>query len=250
MIVGVIGAGITGGNLGKLLTSLGHMVLYDDEPKGLKDDMSCCDAVFICVPVPTIRDRTQDLSIVKERIMKWKSLNCPFFLRSTVLPTTCDRLSNLTKKVVVAMPEFLTERTAEKDVFSQGIICGEPTGTIRPLVERIFHKKKVVFMKNTEAEMAKYAHNCFGAVKVMYFNVISAACKKFNLNYDMVREGVLMSGYINPPHTKVPGPDLKYGFGGKCFPKDLAAFIGFLQMYQVPTSILKKVEMENSIIRG
>ena len=36
--------------------------------------------------------------------------------------------------------------------------------------------------------------------------------------------GVLLSGYINDTHTYVPGPDGKYGYGGKCFPKDVNAF--------------------------
>ena len=33
-----------------------------------------------------------------------------------------------------------------------------------------------------------------------------------------------MSGYINDTHTQVPGPDGKFGYGGKCFPKDIEAF--------------------------
>ena len=36
--------------------------------------------------------------------------------------------------------------------------------------------------------------------------------------------GVLLSGYINDTHTYVPGPDGKFGYGGKCFPKDVNAF--------------------------
>ena len=37
-----------------------------------------------------------------------------------------------------------------------------------------------------------------------------------------------MSGYINATHTNVPGPDGKFGYGGKCFPKDVKAFINIL----------------------
>jgi UDP-glucose 6-dehydrogenase len=36
--------------------------------------------------------------------------------------------------------------------------------------------------------------------------------------------GCLLSGYINDTHTYVPGPDGKFGYGGKCFPKDVNAF--------------------------
>ena len=39
-----------------------------------------------------------------------------------------------------------------------------------------------------------------------------------------VHTGVLLSGYINDTHTYVPGPDGKFGYGGKCFPKDVNAF--------------------------
>jgi UDPglucose 6-dehydrogenase len=39
-----------------------------------------------------------------------------------------------------------------------------------------------------------------------------------------VHTGILLSGYINDTHTYVPGPDGKFGYGGKCFPKDVNAF--------------------------
>ena len=39
-----------------------------------------------------------------------------------------------------------------------------------------------------------------------------------------VHTGVLLSGYINDTHTYVPGPGGKFGYGGKCFPKDVNAF--------------------------
>jgi UDPglucose 6-dehydrogenase len=43
-------------------------------------------------------------------------------------------------------------------------------------------------------------------------------------DYANVHSGCLLSGYINEMHTKVPGPDGKFGYGGKCFPKDVNAF--------------------------
>ena len=77
---------------------------------------------------------------------------------------------------------------------------------------------------NTEAEITKYAHNVFGALKVTYFNGIYKLCEHLDCDYNKVREGVLLSGYINSNHTQVPGPDGKFGYGGKCFPKDVNAF--------------------------
>lgn len=33
----------------------------------------------------------------------------------------------------------------------------------------------------------------------------------------------MSSGYINEMHTMVPGQDGMFGYGGKCFPKDVQA---------------------------
>ena len=60
------------------------------------------------------------------------------------------------------------------------------TGEVE-LLSRIFKGKQFVRMTPLEAEITKYAHNVFGA-------------------------------------TYVPGPDGKFGYGGKCFPKDVNAF--------------------------
>jgi UDPglucose 6-dehydrogenase len=72
--------------------------------------------------------------------------------------------------------------------------------------------------------MVKYAHNVFGALKVTYFNCIYDLCQKLGMDYERVRAGILGSTYINEMHTKVPGPDGKLGYGGKCVPKDVNAF--------------------------
>ena len=118
------------------------------------------------------------------------------------------------------MPEFLTERTYIEDFKSQPMVFTDDI----ELLKKIFPGKKHIDMTSAEAEMVKYAHNVFGALKVTYFNCIYDICKKEGLDYQKVREGVLGSTYINDVHTQVPGPDGKYGYGGKCFPKDVDAF--------------------------
>ena len=40
-----------------------------------------------------------------------------------------------------------------------------------------------------------------------------------------MRAGVLSDGRIAHSHTKVPGPDGKFGFGGECLVKDLASLM-------------------------
>ena len=63
----------------------------------------------------------------------------------------------------------------------------------------------------------------FGAMKVTYFNVIHKICRQVGANFDNVKAGAFLTGYIEKQHTLVPGPDGKFGFGGKCFPENVSA---------------------------
>ena len=101
------------------------------------------------------------------------------------------------------MPEFLTERTAYEDFCSQAMVFTAECD----LLQRIFVGKHFVEMTSFEAEVCKYAHNVFGALKVTYFNGVYDYCQKNGADYNRVLGGMLLSGYINDVHTAVPGPD-------------------------------------------
>ena len=118
------------------------------------------------------------------------------------------------------MPEFLTERTYIEDFKKQPMVF---TGEIELLCS-IFKGKTFTTMTPLEAEITKYAHNVFGAYKVTYFNAVYDYCRRNGADWARVHAGMLLSGYINDTHTFVPGPDGKFGYGGKCFPKDVNAF--------------------------
>ena len=218
--VGIVGCGFVGGALKRWLGehNPGVKVLVQDPPKGMNDDLSSADVIFISIHIPTEDDGTQNLDLLKEIISRLPDK--PIFVRTTILPGTSGALSAESGKRVYFLPEFLTERTAYDDFCAQPMIFTAE----RDLLERIFVGKRFIEMSSLEAEIAKYTHNVFGALKVTYFNGIYELCKKYSANYKKIQEGILLSGYINPPHTQVPGPDGKFGYGGKCFPKDVDAF--------------------------
>lgn len=225
--VGIIGVGVCGGSLKEYFDQCtDHKIFLHDPPKGLNDDLSKCDAVFICVPVPTV-DGKQNLSIVNYAL-NVAPPHADVFLRSTVLPGTADHYG------IWSMPEFLTERTAVDDIFKQDIITG---CTNTKLLDDLFPDKNVLVLSNSECELTKFAHNCFGAVKVNFFNIIYDICERLGLNYENVREGCLMTGYINEVHTKVPGPDGQLGWGGKCFPPNMQAFNGLFKYDSIKACI-------------
>lgn len=207
------------------------------------DDLRRCVAVFVSIDVPTKADGTQDLDKLRGVIAGLPDV--PVFVRSTILPGTSEVLTAETGRRVHFMPEFLSERTADADFASQPVVV---TGE-RPLLERIFVGKRIVEMSSLEAEVAKYAHNVFGALKVTYFNGIFDLCDRLGADYRRVREGVLASGYVNNVHTNVPGGDGRFGFGGKCFPKDLSAFAAFCREDSVGR-LINPIEGLNREFRG
>ena len=223
--IGVIGCGVIGGALIKWIEEHNPNcnILRVDPPKNLNDDLSKADIVFISIHIPTEDDLSQDLTVLEQIIDNCP--NVPIFIRTTLKPGTCDMLSKKHNKSVNFMPEFLTERTAVADFYNQPMIFTNN----EDLLSKIFIGKEHICMTSLEAEVTKYAHNVFGALKVTYFNGIYEYCQNLGINYENIHKGVLLSGYINKPHTDVPGPDGKLGYGGKGFPKDGNAFIDCLK---------------------
>ena len=237
--IGVYGFGVVGSALGNWLSeNTSHNILASDPAKGLNADMSGINVAFVAVPVPTDKQGTQDYSILVDVISKIPA-GVPIFVRSTVLPGTCKRLTIAFKRPVFAMPEFLTQRRAYEDMCNLPIICGGGAD----ILERVFQgQKQITEMLNDEAELAKYAHNCFGAIKVNYFNQIYSIAKSIGADYDNVLRGAMLTGFIEKTHTQVPGPDGRFGFGGACFPKDLKAFASYAEQFKSLTEVVKENE--------
>jgi UDPglucose 6-dehydrogenase len=70
------------------------------------------------------------------------------------------------------------------------------------------------------AEMIKYASNAFLATKVSFINEIANLCEKVGADVQIVAKGMGLDHRIGSKFLHA-GP----GFGGSCFPKDVAALI-------------------------
>ena len=75
------------------------------------------------------------------------------------------------------------------------------------------------------SELIKYTLNCFFSTKVSFMNEIKMLSNKIGADWDKLVEGFTSDSRIGDSHVDVPGPDGKFGFGGKCFPKDLNALM-------------------------
>ena len=97
--------------------------------------------------------------------------------------------------------------------------------------------------------MVKYFINNFLSVKVSFANEMSQICRAVNVDYASVANLALYDKRIGESHLQVPGPDGDFGFGGKCFPKDLNAMITHSQQNNVDAKMLNAAWDKNMEVR-
>jgi nucleotide sugar dehydrogenase len=232
MKIGVIGVGMVGNAVLQFFHGREDVFGYDihkPDYSSNREKLKECDLIFVCVPTPT-DDDGQDLSAVRQTLALLKTLDvgAEVVLKSTVLPGTCRSLWAEFGIDVIHNPEFLTERNAVEDFAAQEqIIIGVDVvhdHKVIKLYSKHFPDAYIEEMTTVTAEMYKYAHNCFLATKVTFWNEMFFAASRAKANFETIRDCLVHSGKAGDTHNSVPGPDGKYGFGGACFPKDTQAF--------------------------
>ena len=68
-------------------------------------------------------------------------------------------------------------------------------------------------------------NNNFFAAKVSIMNEYYRLGEIIGIDWETALHGFAAEQRIGDSHLHVPGPDGQLGYGGKCFPKDVNAFI-------------------------
>ena len=84
------------------------------------------------------------------------------------------------------------------------------------------------------AELIKHAANSFLALKISYINAVSAICEASGADVEKVADGIGMDRRIGRNFLNAG-----IGYGGSCFPKDIAAFITISEQLGVPFNLLE-----------
>ena len=262
MKIGIIGQGFVGSAIREGLDDYYEILTYDKDSSKSRNSheevVSNSSILFVCVPTPMRKSGECDTRILESvisEIEKVDTRNEPVLvIKSTVPPGTTDRVSDLTRFDVCFSPEFLTEANSFQDFKNQTrIIIGGPrpaTGKVKAMFRKPFPEIPIIKTGTRTAEMIKYFTNCFLATKVTFANQMYDICKSAGIDYDKVCEYALYDQRIGRTHLAVPGPDGDRGFGGHCFPKDLAAMIYFSnQITNENSDFLKSVEDSNNRYR-
>jgi UDPglucose 6-dehydrogenase len=261
--IGIIGQGFVGSAIREGLSPYYTCYTYDLDSRLCQNTheevVNNSDIIFVCVPTPMRKSGECDTRILEKAILSIekaadRTRSPILIIKSTVSPGTTDRMGNLTRLDVCFSPEFLTEANSFNDFKNQTrIIIGGPrpsTGIVKQMFRKAFPTIPIVKTGTKTAEMVKYFTNCFLASKVTFANEMYEICSKTNIDFDKVTEYALYDNRIGKTHLMVPGPDGDRGYGGHCFPKDLAAMIYFGESLGVEPDLLKEVQNSNEKFRS
>jgi len=164
---------------------------------------------------------------------------------------------------VASNPEFLREGTAVVDfLHADRIVIGaesERAGSLlsaiyEPLTSGEYYRlphavpgscsennpPPILLTSTKAAELIKHASNAFLAMKISFINVVANICEAVGADVEQVSRGVGMDGRIGPKFLRAG-----IGYGGSCFPKDVAAFRYVAEQLGIDFCLLKEVERIN-----
>src|SRR5260370_11319273 len=208
------------------------------------------DAVFLAVGTPSRRgDGFADLSYVYDAAREIAAEMDGFtviVIKSTVPVGTNDEVDAIIRKVrpdadfaVVSNPEFLREGAAIEDFKRPDrIVVGTDDERARRVMRELYrplfiNETPMLFTGRRSAELIKYACHRFLATKITFINEMAELCEKWGADVQEVARGMGLDRRIAAKFLHA-GP----GFGGSCFPKDLAALAAIGQHYDVPSRIV------------
>ena len=265
MNIGIIGQGFVGSAVYEGMKNYFDTCTFDLNGKCTEQSLFSLieksDMTFLCLPTPMRKTGECDLSIVRNCLSQIdlivKSLDKKDFIviiKSTIPPGTTEMLNKENENIhIVFNPEFLTEANAVEDYKNQNriIVGGDRpyTSKVKNVFEKVFPQVTIVKTSSTIAEMIKYVTNTFLATKVSFANEMYQICQGLDIDYDKVIEYARYDNRLGNSHWSVPGPDGDFGYGGHCFPKDIAALQYVAKEMNVSTTVLNASIEKNKEVR-
>jgi UDPglucose 6-dehydrogenase len=121
----------------------------------------------------------------------------------------------------VSCPEFLKEGSALQDfLHPDRVVVGDDGDWAGDAVTELYAPLRAPLVRTDirSAEMVKLASNAFLATKISFINEIANVCEETGADVVEVARGMGLDDRIGPKFLQAG-----IGFGGSCFPKDVAA---------------------------
>lgn len=233
------------------------------------------EAIFIAVGTPQGESGAADLSFVEAVVAEISRTITSYKViveKSTVPVYTNDWIRRVLhrhgvepeKFDVVSNPEFLREGTAVVDfLHPDRIVVGANNERAAAVLQRIYepltsgsyygqagalkgacnaaHPAKLVVTSTQSAEIIKHASNAFLAMKISFINAVANLAEAVDADIEDISAGIGLDSRIGPKFLRAG-----LGYGGSCFPKDVAAFHWVAQERGVDFQLLEEVRKINA----
>lgn len=246
-----------------------QLVFTDDLPNAVRRSA----AVFIAVGTPPAPDGQADLSYVEAvaRAVARAAAGYKVVIEKSTVPVRTAELIQRAMEMegardfdVVSNPEFLREGTAVTDfLYPDRIVVGaddpRPAAILReiyqPLTSGNYYARAdaipgpdgarvpppLIETSTRSAELIKQAANAYLALRISFINAVANVCEEVEASVEEVCAGLGSDSRIGPRFLK-PG----IGYGGACFPKDLAAFRAVAEQFGCDFRLLEEVQRINA----
>jgi UDPglucose 6-dehydrogenase len=236
------------------------------------------EAIFIAVGTPQGDTGAADLSYVEAVVSEIaRHVNSYKVLveKSTVPVYTNEWISRVLHRHgvdpktfdVVSNPEFLREGTAVIDfLHPDRIVVGANNERCADVLRRIYEPltsgsyydqpgalpgmcsairpARLLVTSAQSAEIIKHASNAFLALKISFINAVANLAESVDADIEDIAEGMGLDSRIGPKFLRAG-----LGYGGSCFPKDVAAFHWVAQQQGVNFQLLDEIRKINETQR-
>ena len=245
----------------------------------LADAVQRSEAVFIAVGTPQGQTGAADLSYVEAVVSEIaRAISSGYKViveKSTVPVYTNEWIRRVMQRHgvapnlfdVVSNPEFLREGTAVSDfMHPDRIVVGAGTERAIEILKRIYaplteghyytnpnalpgacsaaHPAKLLVTSAQSAEIIKHASNAFLALKISFINAVANLAESVDADIEDVAIGMGLDKRIGMKFLRAG-----LGYGGSCFPKDVAAFHWAAQQKGLNFQLLEEVRRINDAQR-
>jgi UDPglucose 6-dehydrogenase len=256
MKVGVIGAGYVGSAVAR--SHRHDDVVIRDPALGTDSatltDVAQCDVIYVCLPSPSRLDGGCDTVYLEHglaELMQHSGMDQRPIIAKTTAPPDTYRALHQRWPNIVHVPEFLTAVDHLQSYANSGYFVlggSDPWRTqARDVLQTVFSLLPHCWMFTDIATAAlyKYMMNSYLATKVTFFNEFYRLSQALGVDFVTLTSLAREDRRIGTSHMQVPGPDGEFGWGGACFPKDIAALIHFSRELDQNAELLSCVQNLN-----
>jgi nucleotide sugar dehydrogenase len=206
-----------------------------------------CDVIYVMVATPSLPDGNYDVTAVGQVVQDM--LDHPdsvqdkiLVVGSTVNPGDCEQfLAQLKHRDVhvVYCPTFAAQGTVLHDIQNPIAIS---LGTVRTdVAERVRDAFTAILPDNTPvhqllpttAEILKLAGNCYGTLRINFYNTIGRILLTAGLEQDLEKA----NQYLGAVDRRKGGLRFGFGYGGPCYPRDNKSFKHYTNSIGVPNPL-------------